>query len=175
MWWLFHKSVNVTKFYKIIYNKLCILKSFLGGSYGKESACNVGDLGLIPGSGRCPGKGNGSLPQYSCLENPTDRGARWDCSPRGRRVRHDCTTKHTCSPWDAHLSSSSNFEEPLNWSLSTSDDQPLRASSRLWASSSSFAELLKPPLHCTFVSSSWAKCIVDVVSCLCSFMKYFEL
>ena len=42
---------------------------------GKESACNAGDTGSIPGSGRSPGKGNGNPLQYSCLENPTDRGA----------------------------------------------------------------------------------------------------
>ena len=46
-----------------------------GGSDGKESACNAGDLGSIHGSGRCPGKGNGNPLQYSCLENPMDRGA----------------------------------------------------------------------------------------------------
>ena len=44
-----------------------------GGSDGKESVCNAGDLGLIPGSGRSPGKGNGNSLQYSCLENPMDR------------------------------------------------------------------------------------------------------
>ena len=60
-----------------MYNKLCILKSFLGGSDGKELACNAGDLGSIPGSGRPPGKGNGSPPQYFCLENSMDRGAWW--------------------------------------------------------------------------------------------------
>ena len=43
----------------------------------KESACNAGDLGLIPGSGRSPGEGNGNPLQYSCLENPIDRGAWW--------------------------------------------------------------------------------------------------
>ena len=42
---------------------------------GKESAYNVGDLGLIPGSGRSPGEGNGNLLQYACLENSMDRGA----------------------------------------------------------------------------------------------------
>ena len=42
---------------------------FPGGSDGKESACNMGDLGLIPGSGRFPGEGNGYPFQYSCLEN----------------------------------------------------------------------------------------------------------
>ena len=44
---------------------------------GKQSACNAGDTGSIPGSGRSPRKGNGNPLQYSCLENPMDRGAWW--------------------------------------------------------------------------------------------------
>ena len=44
---------------------------------GKESAYNAGDQDLISGSGRSPGEGNGNPPQYSCLENPMDRGAWW--------------------------------------------------------------------------------------------------
>jgi len=48
---------------------------FPGGSDGKESACNVGDLGSILGLGRSPGGGHGNPLQYSCLENPHDRGA----------------------------------------------------------------------------------------------------
>ena len=47
------------------------------GSDGKESACNAGDPGLIPGSGRSSGEGTGSPLQYSCLGNPMDRGAWW--------------------------------------------------------------------------------------------------
>ena len=47
---------------------------FPGSSVSKESACNAGDLGLIPGSGRSPGEGNGNPLQYSCLTNPMDRG-----------------------------------------------------------------------------------------------------
>ena len=47
--------------------------SFPGSSDGKESACNAGDLGLTPGSGRSPGEGNGSPLQYSGLENLMDR------------------------------------------------------------------------------------------------------
>ena len=47
------------------------------GSAGKEPACSVGDLGPIPGLGRSPGEGKGSPLQYSCLENPMDRGAWW--------------------------------------------------------------------------------------------------
>ena len=43
---------------------------FPGGSEGKASACNAGDRGLIPGSGRSSGEGNGNSLQYSCLENP---------------------------------------------------------------------------------------------------------
>ena len=44
---------------------------------GRESTCNEGDLGLIPGLGRSPGEGNGNPLQYSCLGNPMDRGAWW--------------------------------------------------------------------------------------------------
>ena len=51
-------------------------EGFPGGSDGKPSVCNAGDPGLIPGSGRFPGEGNGNPLQYSCLENPMDRGAR---------------------------------------------------------------------------------------------------
>ena len=50
-----------------------ILKAFPGGSEVKASACNAGDLGSIPGSGRSPGEGNGNPLQYSCPENPMDR------------------------------------------------------------------------------------------------------
>ena len=50
---------------------------FPSGSDGKESACNVGEPGSIPGSGRSPGEGNGYPLQYSCLGNPMDRGAWW--------------------------------------------------------------------------------------------------
>ena len=47
----------------------------IGGSDGKEFACNPGEQDSIPGSGRSPGEGNGNPFQYSCLENPMDRGA----------------------------------------------------------------------------------------------------
>ena len=53
------------------------LLGFPGGSEVKTSACNAEDLGLIPGSGRSPGEGNGNPLQYSCLENPMDGGAWW--------------------------------------------------------------------------------------------------
>jgi len=50
---------------------------FPGGSDGKESACNVGDLGSIHGLGRVPGEGNAYPAQYSCLENSMNRGTQW--------------------------------------------------------------------------------------------------
>ena len=63
------------------------LWGFPGGSDGKESACSVEDLGLIPGLGRCPGEENGNPLQYSCLGNlmdreacPLDRGGYSPCS-----------------------------------------------------------------------------------------------
>ena len=58
-----------------------------------KTPCSAGDLGLIPGSGRSPGEGSGNPLQYSCLENPTDRGA-WQATVLGvARVRHDLATK----------------------------------------------------------------------------------
>ena len=55
---------------------------FPGGSAGKESACNAGDLGSIPGPGRSPREGNGNALQRSRLENPVDRGA-WGATVHG--------------------------------------------------------------------------------------------
>ena len=69
----FLSMIKVT--YKI-YN-FTIYMGFPGGSEAKASACNVGDLGSIPGSGRSPGEWNGTPLQYSCLKNPMDRGAWW--------------------------------------------------------------------------------------------------
>ena len=61
---------------------------FPGGLDGKEPAYNVGNPGLIPGLGRSPGEGNGRPLQYSCLENPKDRGA-W------RAIVHRITKSQT--------------------------------------------------------------------------------
>ena len=63
-----------------------------GGSDGKESACNSGDLGSVPGSARSLDEGNGNPLQYSCLENSMDRGAWWLQSMGSQRVRHDRVT-----------------------------------------------------------------------------------
>ena len=66
---------------------------FPHSSVGKESACNVEDLGSIPGSGRPSGEGNGNPLQYSCLENPMDRGAWWAKVHGAARVGHNLVTK----------------------------------------------------------------------------------
>ena len=68
-------------------------KGFPSSSVGKESAYNAGDLGLIPGSGRSSGEGNGNPFQYSCLENLMDRAA-WQAIVYGvTRVGHNLATK----------------------------------------------------------------------------------
>ena len=54
-----------------------VFLGFPGGSDGKESACNAGDPGSVPGLARSSGEVNGNPLQYSCLENPMDRGAWW--------------------------------------------------------------------------------------------------
>ena len=70
-----------------------MVRGFPRRSVGKESACNAGDLGLIRGLGRFPGEGNGNPLQYSCLENPIDRGT-WQATVHGvARVGHDLETK----------------------------------------------------------------------------------
>ena len=61
---------------------------FLGSSVIKNPPANAGDVGLIPGSGRSPGEGHGNPIQYSCLENPMDRGAWWATV---HRVSKSCT------------------------------------------------------------------------------------
>ena len=74
-----------------------------GGSDGKESACNVGDLGPIAGSERSPGEGNGNPLQCSCLENSMDRGA-WRATVHGvtnsltRRSVTPLPSRHSVAP-----------------------------------------------------------------------------
>ena len=60
------------------------------GSVGEESACGLGDLGLIPGWGRSPGEGNGYPLPYSCLENSMDRGV-WEAVVHGVMKESDTT------------------------------------------------------------------------------------
>ena len=71
--WLLQNTGLFPMLYKISLTLLVL--GFHGVSDNKESACHVGDLGSIPGSGRSPEEGNGTPLQYSCLENPMDRGA----------------------------------------------------------------------------------------------------
>ena len=75
-----HNNEGLTQIKKAI-----LFMSFPGGSDGKKSVCNVGYLGLIPGSGRSPVEGHGNPLQYSCLENPMDQGAWVGYSPWGRK------------------------------------------------------------------------------------------
>ena len=85
-WWASVSGVAQSR------TRLKRLSSSSSSSDGKASACNArdtGDTGLIPGSGRSPEDGNGNTLQYSCLENPMDRGI-WQATAHGlQRVRHD--------------------------------------------------------------------------------------
>ena len=79
-----------------ILSRVCVgsllSQDFPGGASGKESACNTGDAGSIPGSGRSPEGGHGNPLQYSCLENPMDRGAWWT-------IVHGVTKSWTLLKW----------------------------------------------------------------------------
>ena len=79
----------------------CYSIDFPDDSVGKKYACNAGDTGdtgSIPGSGRSPGGGNGNLLQYSCLENPMDRGA-WRATVHG--VSKSLGNSMDGGPWEA--------------------------------------------------------------------------
>ena len=71
-----------------------------GGSDGKESACSVGDPGLIPGWGRSPGEGNDNPLQYSCLKNPMDGGAWW-ATVHGVAKSRTQLSSFSLLPWDS--------------------------------------------------------------------------
>ena len=73
------------------------LGGFPGGSDGKASACNTGELGSIPGSGIFPGEGNGYPLQYSCLEKSKDRGAWWATVHGIAKSRTQLSNQHLLS------------------------------------------------------------------------------
>ena len=74
---IYHYSQDCLNKAAIFSMKEVMSACFPGGSGSKEFACSEGGPGLIPGSGRSPGEGNGNTLQYSCLGNPMDRGAWW--------------------------------------------------------------------------------------------------
>ena len=93
--------IDVIKIYIIIFR---IKKGFPGSSAGKESACNAGDLGLIPGLERSPGGGHCNLLKYSCLENPHGQRSLVSYNPRVHKelgmtepLRTSSTKKETIS------------------------------------------------------------------------------
>ena len=91
---------------KVIKNYRLPTVIFPDNSVGKESACNVGDLGSIPGSRRSPGEGNSNPLQYSCLENSMDRETWWGTVHGAASVGHDLATKPPVGQWfntHAHL------------------------------------------------------------------------
>ena len=69
--------ISASSHVRVSKNVIMPYEGFPGGSEGKASACDVGDPGSIPGSGRSPGEGNGNPLQYSCLEDPMGGGAWW--------------------------------------------------------------------------------------------------
>ena len=87
-------------------------QGFPGGTEVKASACNVGDLGSIPGSGRSPGKGNGNPLQYSCLENPMD-GVAWQAAVHGVTKSRTRLSDFTLIKYQLSVHSRQNFHQIL--------------------------------------------------------------
>ena len=103
----------MAKMFYLQYKTWIRIKMLLGfphASDGKESACNAGDLGSIPGLGRSPGEGNGYPLQYSCPENSTDRGAWW---PTVHGVAK-CQTKYL---WGVFIQKLSDWESNCPFSV----------------------------------------------------------
>ena len=94
MWYHSYMCVHHVNFLCDMHHScgLLIVTCFPGGSEVKASASNEGDLGLIPGSGRSLGEGNGTPLQYSCLENPMDGGA-WRATVHGGCKESDMTER----------------------------------------------------------------------------------
>ena len=95
------------------------MKVFPGGSEGKESACKAGDLGSIPGFRRFPGEENGNPLQYSCLENPTDRGV-WQATVCGIEksqtlLSDSHTHTHTHTRAHTHTHTQTHTQETKNY------------------------------------------------------------
>ena len=92
---LFRKEISVLTCRPELLMSFFVISGVPGGSAVKnpsamqETACNAGDGGLIPGSGKFPREGNGIPLQYSCLANPMDRGTWWARVHGVTRVRHD--------------------------------------------------------------------------------------
>ena len=107
-----HREVTFSRNYHVVELKFKtghLTLAFPGGSGSKESACNAGNLGLIPGSGRSPGGGHGNPLQYSCWENSMDRGA-WGLTVHkvAKRLSNSYTHTHTQLDSASHQSSCLN-------------------------------------------------------------------
>ena len=131
---------------------------FSGGLVSKESAWNAGDLNSIPGSGRSPGEGNGYPLQYSCLENPMDRGAWWATVHRvaKNQTQLNSYTWHTGKAlWDQASAYSSSFSCTFSQNV---------VSALVFFSATSSNELNSLPLQSFPISFSLS--LEDDVPCL---------
>ena len=107
--------------YPEIHTRMCYTGCVPGSSDGEESACNVGDLGVIPGLGRPPREGNSYPPHYSCLENSMHRGA-WQATVHGTaKSKTQLSDFHFLSllcytfSWNPSLYSIPSFSGPVNF------------------------------------------------------------
>ena len=145
---------------------------FPGGSVGKESACNAGGAGFIPGLRRSPGERNGNPLQYACLENPMDRGA-WQATVRGiTRVWHDLATKPPpppCTTWTPDFAWAPSPPNSPHTSLEA--DLPLKNTIRIvtWGGPD-WSEGERSPCQCVVqvescdlvrVNEIWEEIVVD--------------
>ena len=136
---------------------------FPGGSEVKASACNAGDLGSVPGLGRSPGEGNGNPLQYSCLENPMDRGAWW-------ATLHGVTKSRTRLHFHFHPLGQPDLPPPLPPALGSFGEIPPG-----WQASILFTQGPGHLLHTPDWVSVDGKGALALVSCqMLSFLKIIQ-
>ena len=126
-WASFHVFLSHLYFLFLTLSYLIALV-FLGSSAGKESACNAGDWGSVPGLERSAGGGHGNLLQYSCLGNHHGQRSLVGDSSWGHRVRQDWVTKHSTEVWNGlSYSWSPNNELSQGWGCSEGWNPRLRS------------------------------------------------
>ena len=118
----------------------------------KESTCNAGDKGLILGSGRSPGGGNGNPLQYSCLENPTDREAwratvRRVAKSRTQWLKRLCTRARTHTHTHTHMFIYEEWDQGGTWAVPAHRESSARSGLQVDGSSRGCSEPLHSLLH----------------------------
>ena len=146
----------------------CYKPGFLSGSDSKESTCNAGDLGSIPGLGRSPGGGNGNPLQYSCLENPHGQRSLAGCSLWGsQRVGHSWATKHIINLVQLYIA------DCVNWVPRLCCTYKQIGPMNMLSECSSFIYRGLTVFEIDLLEKTYQKCLIGIMNILMDIGKYY--